>query len=140
MSEETVAEAVAAEERLGEELLAYTGRWVAVRDHKLVDADDTLAGLLARVGPTVEVFRVMANLPSAFGPGHPDDREWTLALPVPDVVVQVLEAGKVVDSKPLPPDEYIVLCGENKYVAGVQDYPGKGTTVITIKREEPVDV
>lgn len=51
-----------------------------------------------------------------------------------DVVVQILEGGELVESKPLPPDEYIVLCGERKYVAAVQDYPTKGTTVVTIKR------
>lgn len=52
------------------------------------------------------------------------------------VTVQVLEDGNVVETKPLPPDEYIVLCGEGRYISGVQDYPGKGTVVVTIKRLE----
>ncbi len=50
------------------------------------------------------------------------------------VTVQVLEDGKVVESKPLPPDEYVVLCGERRYIDGVQSYPTKGTVVVTIKR------
>jgi hypothetical protein len=41
------------------------------------------------------------------------------------VTVQVLEDGEVVESKLLPPDEYIV------------QYPTKGTTIVTIKRCEP---
>jgi hypothetical protein len=34
----------------------------------------------------------------------------------------------------LPPDEYIVLCGEGRFVDGVQVYPKAGTVVATIKR------
>jgi hypothetical protein len=50
------------------------------------------------------------------------------------VTVQVVEDGKIVESKPLPPDEYMVLCGERRYIDGVQSYPAKGTVVVTIKR------
>jgi hypothetical protein len=34
----------------------------------------------------------------------------------------------------LDPDDYIVLAGPQRYVDHIQDYPVKGTTVLTIKR------
>ena len=52
-----------------------------------------------------------------------------------DVTVQVLEDGKVVESKPLPADEYMVLCGERMRIDAVQDYPTTGTVIVTIKRD-----
>ena len=64
------------------------------------------------------------------------ERLWEALAPGPtgDILVQVVEGREVVESKPLPPDEYIVLCGERRYVDGIQSYPVKGTVVVTIKR------
>lgn len=53
-----------------------------------------------------------------------------------DVTVQILEGGEVVETKPLPPDEYMVLCGERRRIDAVQDYPTTGTVIVTIKRTE----
>jgi hypothetical protein len=56
----TVAEQVQAEERLGDTLDQYAGKWVAVRDHAVVDVADTLEALLEQIEATeeIEVFQV----------------------------------------------------------------------------------
>ena len=40
-----------AEEVLAKELAQYAGRWVAVRDHRVVASADSLGELLSRVNP-----------------------------------------------------------------------------------------
>lgn len=51
-----------------------------------------------------------------------------------ELVVQVVEDGKVVASQPLPADNYIVVCGAERMVTHEQHYPTKGTVIVTIKR------
>jgi hypothetical protein len=53
----------------------------------------------------------------------------------PTVMVHDPVTGEKQES-PLPPDEYIVLTGRDRYVDGVQMY-GNGTVVVTIKRDHP---
>jgi hypothetical protein len=43
-----------------------------------------------------------------------------------------------VETQELPPDDYMILCGPQRYIANVQSYPGKGTVVVTIKTERGV--
>jgi Family of unknown function (DUF5678) len=52
-----------AEETLASELENYTGKWVAVRDHAVIDSADTLSNLIERIeGQEVErVFEVPAQ-------------------------------------------------------------------------------
>jgi hypothetical protein len=33
------------------------------------------------------------------------------------------------------PDDYVIVLGPERYVSHVQNYPGKGTVVLTIKTE-----
>jgi hypothetical protein len=40
-----------AEEILAEELAGHAGRWVAIRDHRVVASADSLGGLLSCVNP-----------------------------------------------------------------------------------------
>lgn len=51
---ESHAEFLAAERALSDELEQYIGKWVAVRDHRVVASEDTLAALLARARVTVD--------------------------------------------------------------------------------------
>ena len=57
----TLAEQVFAEEALANTLEQHAGRWVAVREHKIVADDETLEGLLEQIeeaDPEIEIFRV----------------------------------------------------------------------------------
>jgi hypothetical protein len=45
----TVAEQVRAEETLGRSLVQYAGRWVAIRDHRVVCDAETLRALLGAI-------------------------------------------------------------------------------------------
>ncbi|MGD0455500.1 MAG: DUF5678 domain-containing protein [Solirubrobacteraceae bacterium] len=57
----STAEQVQAERAFGIELVQYAGRWVAVQDRTVLDNDETLEALLARLNgqrETVEIFKV----------------------------------------------------------------------------------
>ncbi len=57
----TVAEQVSAEEALAATLDRFAGRWVAVRNHRVVADDKTLEGLLDTIedqSEDVEIFQV----------------------------------------------------------------------------------
>jgi hypothetical protein len=58
-----VAEAVEAEERLSEALEKYAGQWVAIRQHVVVEAADSLEALLEKLNDaTVDrVFEVPSD-------------------------------------------------------------------------------
>jgi Family of unknown function (DUF5678) len=53
MSATEIQQALAAEEKLAGALGAFTGQWVAVSEHRVVDHADTLAALLERVEPNL---------------------------------------------------------------------------------------
>jgi Family of unknown function (DUF5678) len=65
MTEAQIQQALAAEEVLATTLSAYTGQWVAIRDHRVVKHADTLNALLERVEPE------MATLERIFEVGEP---------------------------------------------------------------------
>ncbi len=54
---------ITAEEKLAAELENFAGKWVAVRDHAVIDSADTLSDLIERIeGQEVErVFEVPAQ-------------------------------------------------------------------------------
>ena len=51
MTPTEIEQTLKAEEALADALSAYTGQWVAVRDHRVVSHADTLNVLLERVEP-----------------------------------------------------------------------------------------
>jgi hypothetical protein len=51
----TVAEQIAAETELNDRLAAYAGRWVALRDHKIVADAATLKELHAQIEDSAEI-------------------------------------------------------------------------------------
>jgi hypothetical protein len=51
MTATEIRQALAAEETLAETLSDFTGQWVAVRDHRVVNHAETLNALLERVEP-----------------------------------------------------------------------------------------
>jgi hypothetical protein len=53
MSATKIQRALAAEEKLAGALDEFTGQWVAVSEHRVVDHADTLAALLERVEPNL---------------------------------------------------------------------------------------
>lgn len=53
------------------------------------------------------------------------------------LVVKVIEDGEEVYSKPLPPDEYVVLCGKNRQLSTIE-HPEEGTVVLTVTPKERV--
>ncbi len=57
----SIVQPVSAEEAFGLTLVDYAGDWVAVQDHKVLEHDKTLGGLVARLNGTrdsAEIFRV----------------------------------------------------------------------------------
>lgn len=54
-------DAIRAEEQLGTRLVEFPGEWVAVVDHRLIDAAPSLAELHERVGPHATIFRVASD-------------------------------------------------------------------------------
>jgi len=54
------------------------------------------------------------------------------------IVVTDLVTGES-ETKDLPPDDYLVICGAERYVANTQVYPRTGSHVLTIKRAEAGD-
>jgi hypothetical protein len=65
MAATEIQQALAAEERLAVTLGDYTGRWVAVRDHRVVNHAETLNALLERVEPD------LADIDRIFEVGDP---------------------------------------------------------------------
>jgi hypothetical protein len=51
-----IQQALAAEEALTDTLGEYTGQWVAVKDHRVVNHADTLNALLERVEPNLDTI------------------------------------------------------------------------------------
>jgi hypothetical protein len=58
MSVAEISRALEAEGRLATELAAYVGKWVAIRNHAVVSAADTLRDLLNRIDPA-QVDRIL---------------------------------------------------------------------------------
>lgn len=56
MTATEIQRALAAESELADALRAFTGQWVAVRDHRVVDHADTLNALLERVEPNLDTI------------------------------------------------------------------------------------
>lgn len=64
----TVAELVEAEKKLGDDLMNYAGRWVAVNEQQVVADADTLKALLEQIesqGIEVEAVLEVAQDPGA---------------------------------------------------------------------------
>jgi Family of unknown function (DUF5678) len=51
MTATEIQRTLAAESELADVLRQFTGQWVAVREHRVIDHADTLAALLGRVEP-----------------------------------------------------------------------------------------
>lgn len=66
----TVAEQIAAEEKLGDVLGQYAGKWVAVEDHQVVASADSLEQLLEQIPEhevsQVEVFQAAEDSSACF--------------------------------------------------------------------------
>lgn len=56
MTATEIKRALAAENELADTLREFTGQWVAVRDHRVVDHADTLNALLERVEPNLDAI------------------------------------------------------------------------------------
>lgn len=56
MTATEIQRALAAESELADALREFTGQWVAVRDHRVVDHAETLNALLERVEPDLSTI------------------------------------------------------------------------------------
>lgn len=65
MTATEIQQALAAEEKLAVTLSSYTGQWVAVRNHRVVNHAETLNALLERVEPD------LADIDRIFEVGDP---------------------------------------------------------------------
>lgn len=52
------------------------------------------------------------------------------------VTVTDPDTGEVLGERTLEND-YVIICAGSRYLDGVQQYPAKGTTVLTVKTRRP---
>ena len=50
------------------------------------------------------------------------------------VTISATATGEVLEERVIEND-YLIVCAGNRYVDGVQQYPDKGTTVLTVKTD-----
>lgn len=67
MTATEIKRALAAENELADTLREFTGQWVAVRDHRVVDHADTLNALLERVEPNLDAIERIFEVGDAGG-------------------------------------------------------------------------